>query len=229
MNKYYKISSDGTIFGIGEDGSISKIAKIDDNGNIPSLADTHGPAGKNNRKKTYLLIIFLLFSISVVLGILCISAFNDVEYYRGKYYSTSEELLETESILEDISLLYPLVITDIEIGNIYNDGKIQTDYGKRIYDYNTMYLQPKISYIGLTTGTRTLKVKWFTPGGYLSRGSSSPYGFSQSDDELIRQGKNTLILSGWGNDNKGNWSSGTYRIEIWYKNTCLKSETFTIY
>ena len=40
---------------------------------------------------------------------------------------------------------------------------------------------------------------------------------------------NTYSLNGWGNRNKGHWTSGTYRIEVWYENTCLKSKTFTIY
>ena len=92
-----------------------------------------------------------------------------------------------------------------------------------------MFLKPKISYIGLISGTKELKVKWYTHSGYLSRGDSSPYEFSQSNDEYISKGNNTLTLSGWGNEHKGHWRSGTYRIEIWYENTCLKSKTFTIY
>jgi hypothetical protein len=38
MNRDYKISNDGTIFEIKEDGSISKIARNDDNGNISSIS-----------------------------------------------------------------------------------------------------------------------------------------------------------------------------------------------
>lgn len=235
MNRDYKISNDGTIFEIKEDGSISKIARIDDNGNICSISGTINRQEQSSKRK-YWFFIILFFVTSAVLGVLYIQTFDSLSYYRWEYHGAykklseaNEELSETKSIISDIAETYPLIITDIKIGNIYKGGDIQTDYGKRIYDYNTMYLRPKISYIGLVSGTKTLKVKWYTPSGYLSRGDSSPYGFSQSDDEYISKGNNTLTLSGWGNDSKGSWSSGAYRIEIWYGNTCLKTQTFEIY
>lgn len=210
MNKDYKISNDGTIFKIKEDGSISKIARIDDNGNISSISGTISRRQQGGKGKYWFFIILFLVTYAV-LG-----------YYRWEYY-------EADEILNNISDEYPLIITDIKIGNVYENGDILTDYGEKIYDYNTMYLKPKISYIGLISGTKELKVKWYTPSGYLRLGDSSPDGFSYSDDEYISRGNNTLTLSGWGNENKGNWGSGTYRIEIWYENTCLKSKTFTIY
>lgn len=235
MNRDYKISNDGTIFEIKEDGSISKIARIDDNGNISSISGTINRPQQSGKGKYWFFIILFLIS-SAVLGVLYLQTSDNLSYYRWEYYQTderlsevNEELSETKSIISNIAETYPLIITDIKIGNVYKGGDIQTDYGKRIYDYNTMYLKPKISYIGLISGTKELKVKWYTPSGYLSRGDSSPYGFSQSDDEYISKGNNTLTLSGWGNEDKGHWSSGTYRIEIWYKNTCLKTQTFEIY
>ena len=38
MSKDYKVSNDGTIFEIKEDGSISKLARIDENGNVFSFS-----------------------------------------------------------------------------------------------------------------------------------------------------------------------------------------------
>lgn len=235
MNRDYKISNDGTIFEIKEDGSISKIARIDDDGNISNISGTLNIPQQDGKGKYWFFIIFFLIS-SAVLGFLYFQTSDSLSYYRWESYQTfeklsevNEELSEMKSIISNISETYPLIITDIKIGNTNKDNKVQTDYGKRIYDYNTMYLQPKISYIGLVSGKKSLKVKWYTPSGYLSRGNSSPYGFSFSDDNYIRKGNNTLILSGWGSDNKGHWSSGTYRIEIWHENTCLKTQTIEIY
>lgn len=221
MSKDYKISNDGTIFEIREDGSISKIARIDEKGNISSIN------GNINRQqggkgKYWFFIIILFIIISAILGVL-------YGYYRWEYYDAREELSEANTVINDVAEVFPISIKDIEIGNIYKDGDIETNYGERIYEYNTMYLKPRIKYIGLESGTKTFKVKWYTPSGYLSRGDSSPSGFSQADDEYISKGNNTLTLSGWGNERKGNWSSGTYRIEIWHENTCLKSKTFKIY
>lgn len=221
MNRDYKISNDGTIFEIKEDGSISKIARIDEIGNISSISgniNKQQPGGKG--KFWFFIILFLI--TSAILGFLYLQTSHSLSYYRWEYY-------EADEILNSISEEYPLIITDINIGNVYEDGDIQTDYGEKIYDHNTMYLQPKLSYIGLADATKEIKVKWYTPSGNLSRGDSSPYGFSQSGDVYISRGNNTITLSGWGNKNKGYWRSGTYRIEIWYGNTCLKTETFKIY
>lgn len=235
MSKDYKISNDGTIFEICEDGSISKLARIDEKGNVSSISGTINRQQKGGKGK-YWFFIILFFVTSVVFGVLYLYTSDILSNFRRTNFKINEELsevreelYEVRSIISDISEEYPLIITDIKIGNVYKGGDIQTDYGKRIYDFSTMYLKPKISYIGLKSGTKTLKVKWYTPSGYLSRGDSSPFGFSQSDDEYISRGRNTLTLSGWGNDHKGHWSCGTYRIEIWYNNSCLKSKTFTIY
>ena len=92
-----------------------------------------------------------------------------------------------------------------------------------------MYFQPKIYYTGIVSGNITLKVKWFTPDGVLSTGNSSPSGFSQSHEYYFSGDDNKKILRSWGGKDKGHWKAGTYRIEIWYKDVCLKTKTFTIY
>lgn len=123
----------------------------------------------------------------------------------------------------------PLIITDIEIANADNNGNIDTDYGRKIYGSRTMYFKPRIKYIGFISDYKTLKVKWYTPDGSLSTGNFSPEGFSQSETYYIMTESNTLTLLGWGNKNKGHWKKGTYRIEIWYEDICLKAKTFTVY
>ena len=124
---------------------------------------------------------------------------------------------------------YPMIISDIQIANCYKNGNAETDYGNTIYSYRTMFLKPKIKYYGLTYGSHNLKVKWYNPDGTLSTGSSSSSGFSQSDNVYVYTGYNERKLRGWGNETKGNWSKGNYRVEIWYGNVCLKSKEFTIY
>lgn len=124
---------------------------------------------------------------------------------------------------------YPLIIDDIQIANTYYGGEIETDYGGSIYSSRTMYLRPKLSYKGYVDSPQTLKVKWIKPDGFLSTGSSSPPGFSQTVECSVYEGKQTLILSGWGGADMGHWGAGTYRIEIWYGSIMLKSKDFTIY
>ena len=94
-----------------------------------------------------------------------------------------------------------------------------------------MYLKPKITYTGINPGRSIdLKIKWYMPDGSLSTGDSSPSGYSQQRSLYVNAGSNNIeTLKGWGNSTKGNWEKGTYRIEIWYDNVCLKSQTFRIY
>lgn len=254
MDKTYRISNDGTIFEIKDDGSIAKLAKIDDKGQINTLSGTVMTANGGS-KGGYWFFIVLFAIAAIILGVLYADA--DDKYsranrerneYQNKYEnvssSTSSLRSEINSLKQErdnakseltnlkskVSNTYPLIITDIEIANVTYNGDIQTNYGYSIYSSSTMYLKPRISYIGLTSGTKTFKVKWYNSDGTIRRGSSSPSGITFSDDVYICEGSNnSLTLSGWGNTSKGHWRSGTYRIEIWYNNSCLKSKTFTIY
>lgn len=146
---------------------------------------------------------------------------------------TREERDEAQQKLNDlkdkVGSSMPIIITDIQIANTYNNGDIDTDYGNTIYSSNTMYLKPKISYTGIKTGNKIdLNIKFYTPSG-LSTGSNSPYGYSYSTSMYVYSGENTETLSGWGGSSRGHWSSGTYRFEIWYGSVCLKAKSFTIY
>ena len=250
MDKTYRISGDGTIFEIKDDGSIAKLAKIDDNGRISTLSGEIMTTGGGS-KGGYWFFIIVFAIAAVILGMLYIEA--DENYsrasreryeYKEKYEEATTSMRSQISSLEQerdnakselsslksrVSNTYPLIINDIEIANVTYDGDIQTSYGNTLYGSSTMYLMPRIKYIGLTSGDKTLKVKWYNSDGTIRRGTSSPSGFSQSESVYIYNGDNTCTLSGWGNSTKGHWRSGTYRIEIWYENVCLKAKTFTIY
>lgn len=261
MNRDYKISNDGTIFEIKDDGSIAKLAKINDRGQISTLSGTIMTAdGGNKGGYRFFLILFVL--ATVVLGILYFvantnysNALRAQNYYRYNYESVSSKYKDVSSVTTSlrseigglrqecdnvkaelsnfqnkVSNIYPLIITDVEIANVTYEGVVQTDYGNSLYGSSTMYLKPRIKYTGLTSGNKTLKIKWYNPDGTISKGESSPSGFSQSESIYVYSGDNNISsFAGWGNSRKGYWRSGTYRIEIWYENSCLKSKTFTIY
>lgn len=124
----------------------------------------------------------------------------------------------------------PLTVTDIEIANVDYDGNILTSYGSALYSGSTLYLQPRITYNATESGARKLYIKWVMPNGSLRAGTSSPDGYSQSDNYYIYSGTGNIVtLAGWGSNTKGNWGAGTYRIEIWDSGKLLKSKTFTIY
>ncbi len=123
---------------------------------------------------------------------------------------------------------YPIKITNIEIANVSHDGSIETDYGQTIYSKNTMYLTPRIQYIGTQSKNITLKVKLYDTYGRLSTGSTSPLGYTFQDSVHIYSYPDEITLSGFGNNEKGYWPAGLYRMEIWYNDVCLGTKTFRI-
>ncbi len=100
---------------------------------------------------------------------------EDVESQK-RYREVAEDDLQT--LKRYIGSTMPLIVSNIEIANVYYGGEVETDYGKTIYSHNTMYLKPKIDYYGILSGSATLFVRLITPYGYVSQGSSSPQGYT---------------------------------------------------
>lgn len=138
---------------------------------------------------------------------------------------------EYDSFKSLLSSRIPILITNIDIANVDNNGTIETGYGNRIYSSNSMYLRPRITYTGINTEKNiTLYLRLYNSSGTLCEGQSSPNGYTFSSNMTVMSGENnTCSFSGWGNSNKGNWSRGSYRYEIWYGNVCLGSKSFSIY
>ena len=140
--------------------------------------------------------------------------------------NTKSELASVQSSINELSQYTPLIVSDI---TMKNGGE---DYGETIYSRNTTYLYPRLKVYGLVDRTITLYIKFYTPNG-LSTGTGkwqSPPGYSYKDDVTIQKNRQTMLYpAGWGGKDKGHWQKGTYRIEIWHNNSCLKTKTFTIY
>ena len=152
------------------------------------------------------------------------------ENIRAKEENTN--LKKKVKIWEQYSSQIPFIVKDIQIANGKKFRDIKTDdYGKTIYSSQTFYLYPKLSYIGLISGKREIKIKFYKPNGVLSTGGDylSPKDCSYIEDCNISEGEQNYNFSGWGGKDQGHWGSGKYRIEIWYQNTCLGYKEFTIY
>ncbi len=159
------------------------------------------------------------------------------EQIENLQYSLSEETnrrMETEKYLEEfkdsISSFIPLLINDIQVGNMDSNGNIQTNYGEKIYASNSMFLSPQIIYTGIRSGESiTLHIKLYDSSDVLRAGNKySGYSYTESITISSRNG-NACSLSGWGSKSKGNYEKGKYRFEIWYGNICLGSKAFTLY
>lgn len=253
MAQSYQISNN-IIFSVNEDGSITKFATISESGQICRIGEKPLQPVKHKVWGYWVTMIALLVGC-VVLFVMYNDAHSEYEYQASQrrsiesQYNTAKaqiSSLESEksklesakrsaedalsTLKQKVGDSYPLIISDIEIANVTYNGDIETNYGNTLYSSRTMYLKPRIKYYGISSGNKTLKVKWYNPNGTLKIGSSSPSGFSQSESCYIYSGgDNAYSLNGWGNSTRGHWNTGTYRIEVWYGNTCLKSKTFTIY
>lgn len=154
------------------------------------------------------------------------TAQDSILLYHEKINSLQTQTEEWKAkIFDEI----PLIISKVEMGNTYEGGNIETAHGNTLYSSQTMYLQPKVHYFGIKQQQVTLYIKFFTPSGNLSNNEKSPAGYSYSNSINIKKGENTFTITSWGSKNKGFWKSGSYRIEIWHDNTCLKTHTFTIH
>ncbi len=144
--------------------------------------------------------IFLLVLVFAALIFLYYSERVQRERMEVKYDNLEVKYDDYQS---KVSEAYPLIITKIEIGNEYYDGEMNDDFGEKIHSWETMYLKPRITYYGLKSSTSIrLNVKLFDSDGVMYTGKTSPEGYSYADDISIDFGRNSCVLSGWGNKNR---------------------------
>ncbi|MBP3213333.1 MAG: hypothetical protein J6M19_00615 [Bacteroidaceae bacterium] len=161
---------------------------------------------------------------------------NEKERYtelEGQYANLEERhsnLKDRYSNLESsIVSVAPFVITRVDIGSVYKNGNVETNFGNTLYKSRARYMAPKIYYRGFTSGSYTIKYKWYNPSGSLISGTNSPSGYTQSYNCYIQNGSNSSQLSGWGWENPGNWNAGTYKLELWCNGRCYFVKSFTVY
>lgn len=147
-----------------------------------------------------------------------------------------QEKIRYSNLESEIASVAPIVITRVEIGSTYKGGGIETSFGSTLYRSRARFLTPKVYYRGFSSGSYTIKMKWYMPDGkwYKSDGSlvtgdSFPYGYTQSSSYYFSKGSNDIQLGGWGYESAGNWDTGTYKLEIWCNDKCIYVKIFTIY
>ncbi len=129
---------------------------------------------------------------------------------------------------DTLRTMFPLYITDMQIGNSDGSGKIVGAFGKDILAENSMFLMPRITYVGLKSGKCQLYVKLFDNEGNLVTGSNSPSGFSYVYKFDLELNEHTIQLSGWGGSDRGHFMPGVYRYEVWLGEMCLRQKYFVL-
>ncbi len=222
-----------------------------DNSSLNTSAD--GNRRKRGKLLVWLLVALLLASVG---GLLLLfhdsgSAHAGLKDAKGKISKLEEQVLSLRSELDTTALnlrrqkalnerlqlendtfrtLLPIYITKLEVANADSHGNAISSYGKTISASSSMYLMPRITYLGLKVGEKiTLNVRLYDNEGKLVTGSSSPKGYSYDCKvDPILPNENMLSLSGWGGGDKGHFRPGSYRYEVWYEDMCLKQHVFTL-
>lgn len=225
----------------------------EDNGQssaAPETSNNKAAPAKRSKATTVFMALFIFFAVLSQILLICTAIglfrYNElkskydesrqvIERYRSdiddvnrKLNQTKNELSDTRDLLGKVSAIMPFAVSDIQMGNL-NGSQVINDFGTYIYSSDTYYLHPKIKYTGLKSTECTLYIKLFRPDGTLSHNDNSPAGYSYTERVNLQTGEHELKLSGWGGKDRGHWTRGTYIIEIWYDNRCLKRKSFNIY
>lgn len=147
-----------------------------------------------------------------------------------EFYQLAVSLWNSESIKQAYEEVKEatayMKITKVEFEN-YNNKTINA-YGTTLYAKNMRFLYAKIYYDGLGTNdaTRDLYIKIIDPNGCISRGDSSPKGYSFKMSRYISTDKNNSFEDGgWGNSTTSTYERGLYTYEIWYNKKKIYSTT----
>ncbi len=143
-----------------------------------------------------------------------------------------EELEKFKEGIIKNRLLVPLKIKSVEFANGDSESNIINSFGSTLYRNQLRYLKPRIKFDSFLDYGKDFKihVKMYRPNGVLDQGSSSPSGYTFSDEIYLKSNSRnqTARLKGWGTKEPGSYSIGTYRFEIWYEGLCLKSVTVDV-
>ena len=152
--------------------------------------------------------------------------------YRYEIWYNNTKLFSKKFEIKDVINGHGYIkVTNILFGNGDYDRNILTNYGKPLYSSEMRYLQPRIFYNGLSSEKKQVKLYWkiIKPDGTISRGGTSPEGFTASSEYTIFSGtNNTLDLLGWGNKDGGTYPAGLYKYELWCDGNLLFAKEFVI-
>lgn len=148
------------------------------------------------------------------------------KYPKGKYFSEVKSKKDNfvaerkrKQEMEAAKTAY-MKIRKIEFANVNEFGVNVGSYGGALYASDIKYLKPNLIYDGILDEPRQvlLYCKLFAPEGSMKFNESSPAGYTYHDSFFVQPGEgNTVLLTGWGSNAGGTYTSGKYTLELWYE------------
>lgn len=188
---------------------------------IETLENHQGDSTSSTKKlKIWWCITAFVALIAIVYCFALNAEIRDIEY---QYNSSNDKNRMMSAAFKKAMENTPLIVRDIEI---WNAGE---NIGDPIYSSNTTFIHHQATFIANDEYSGdSILVKFIAPYG-LTKGTNSPRGYSYKQAVLYSPYEMCVSGSdGWGNETKGNWSAGSYRIEYWLNNQCIGSKDFTI-
>ena len=123
----------------------------------------------------------------------------------------------------------PIECIMLEHGFTKEGGEIVTDYGKKLQSSKSRYLSTRMEANAFRTGRYSFDIKVYENGKLSTGDTRVDEGYSYNTMVNISDiGRCTLKLGGWGSNTPGTWSSGRYRVEVWYKGELVDDNIFRI-
>ena len=109
-------------------------------------------------------------------------------------------------------------------------GRFLGDTDGPFYENDIRFIQPILSYRGLTGEPKTVElcVKFLDPDGSLLGGTSTPDGYSYKQTVTVLPEFNRLSIDGWGKRDASIFFPGIHTCEIWFEGKKLITGTFTV-
>lgn len=133
------------------------------------------------------------------------------------------------NVTQSAGRIAQLSITGATFGNTKKDNEIIDAFGSTLYASDIRYLCCRLNYNGPSSSEeKTVYVKVIKPNGELMTGSSSPSGYTYSQNVTFEAGNSkTVGIGGWGKDSSSSYIAGTYKFEIYWNGT--KQYTASVY
>jgi hypothetical protein len=201
------------------------------NTNVSEKNDT---SGNNKELKAATKKINGLIIISVLIAIFLIISMVQCNNESRQARLLQEELNQANVKYSNLLESNRVHIDLLTVGNANADKQGRylnwiSKPGTRMYTKGMRVLNPEMRYTTELTDEVTFYIKIISPNGVM-QGNNQPNGYSYAVTTKLKNGENVYLdLYGFGDVEKSIFQAGTYSVEVWYKDVCIKSKEFTIY